>query len=108
MNKKEHSNLLAFVGVFLTIIGFIIVYAIDRKNRYTMHYAKQGLVLFVILIIVSLVVTLFNWIPLIGQIIKFILLVGWLILWIIGIIYSLSDKEKDIPIVGTYAKMIKF
>ena len=29
-----------------------------------------------------------------------------LIFWIIGIVYSLSGEEKDIPIIGGFAKKI--
>jgi len=38
--------------------------------------------------------------------------IGWilnvllLVLWIIGVIYSLSGEEKEIPVIGVFAKKI--
>ncbi len=104
---KDSTNLLAFIGVFLTVIGFFIVYAVEKKNKYAMHYAKQGLILFVLLALSAVLISLVGWIPAFGIIIKTLLWIAWIALWIIGMVYSLSGKEQDIPIVGVYARMIK-
>lgn len=105
MSKEiEEGKVFAFLGVFLTIIGFIIVLLAKKNNKYAMYYAKQGLVLFIAWVIVAIL----GMIPLIGWFI--ILPIGYLImliLWIIGIIYSLSGKEKPIPLIGKFADGIK-
>lgn len=99
----KDSKLYAFLGIFLTVIGFIIVYALQKKDKYAMFYAKQGLIIFIIGVIAAIV----SIIPLIGWIISAIAGILLLILWIIGLIYSLSGEEKEIPIIGAYTKMIK-
>jgi uncharacterized membrane protein len=99
--EVEEGKVFAFLGVFLTIIGFIIVLLAKKDNKYAMYYAKQGLVLFIAAVIVGIV----------GSIIPFL---GWfvilpigniiiLILWIIGWINALSGKEKPIPWIGQFA-----
>lgn len=103
----KDSKLFAFLGVFLTVIGFIIVYATQKKDKYAMFYAKQGLVLFIAWVIASIIGWIFAFIPFIGVAVSVLLWVLLVIAWIIGIIYSLSDEEKEIPVIGTYAKMIK-
>ena len=103
MAKNDNSKLYAFLGVLLTVIGFIIVYATQKKDKYAMFYAKQGLILFLFWIIVAIV----GWIPIIGWILG---IIGWILLviaWIIGLIYSLSGEQKDIPVIGVYSKFIK-
>ncbi len=105
--KDDDSKLFAFLGVFLTITGFVIVYATKKENKYAMFYAKQGFVLFFAWIAVAIAQLIFMWIPVIGMIINALLWLGILILWVIGIIYSLSDEEKEIPVIGHFAKMIK-
>ena len=99
--KSDDGKLFAFLGVFLTTIGFLIVLLAKKDDKYAMYYAKQGLVLFIAVVIVSIVGSI---IPLIGWFI--ILPVGnliLLILWIIGWINALSGKEKPIPLIGKFA-----
>ena len=107
MSKTDDSKLFAFLGVLLTVVGFIIVYAAKKDDKYAMFYAKQGLILFFGWIICWIVAMILVWIPIIGWIISNILYVILLILWVFGLVYSLSGKQKDIPAIGTYAKLLK-
>ncbi len=102
MAKNSDSKIWAFLGVFLTLLGFLIVYFGKKDDKYAMYYAKQGLVI----AIAYFVIWIIAFIPFIGGIVAFVANIGLLILWIIGIIYSLSGEQKDIPILGEFAKKI--
>ncbi|PIN76758.1 hypothetical protein COV17_01230 [Candidatus Woesearchaeota archaeon CG10_big_fil_rev_8_21_14_0_10_36_11] len=102
----EEGKVFAFLGIFLTIIGFLIVLLTKKDNKYAMFYAKQGLVLFIVYVIVAVANMVLMFIPFLGWLIMFILGIGLLILWIIGIVYSLSGEEKEIPLIGSFAKKI--
>lgn len=104
---SDDDKVFAFLGVFLTIIGFIIVLLAKKDNKYAMYYAKQGLVLFIVAVIVGVIGGIIWWIPFVGFIINQLLWLFLLILWIIGIIYSLSGETKPIPLIGIYADKIK-
>ncbi len=95
----DDGKLFAFLGVFLTLLGFLIVYFGKRNNKYAMFYAKQGLVLFIAYVILWIV----GIIPILGWIIAIVGSVVLLVLWIIGCINALSGKEKYIPLIGKYA-----
>ncbi|MBW2970060.1 DUF4870 domain-containing protein [Candidatus Woesearchaeota archaeon] len=104
MAKQSDSKLFAFLGVFLTILGFVIVMLARKKDKYAMYYGKQGLVLFVAWAIISIVGTI---IPVIGWFI--IMPLGHLlmiILWIVGIVNSLSGKMKPVPIIGKFGEKL--
>ncbi|MDP1695387.1 MAG: hypothetical protein Q8L29_00535 [archaeon] len=105
VKKTDDSKLFAFLAVLLTIIGFVIAYALKKDNEYVMYYGKQGLILF----IASLIVWVFveTIVPFIGLVLSPILWVAWVILWVIGIIYSLSGEMKPIPVIGQFADKIK-
>ena len=109
MSKKdvEEGKVFAFLGIFLTIIGFIIVLLAKKENKYAMYYAKQGLVLFIAYVIAAIANMILVWIPFIGWIVMMIVWLGLLVLWIIGLVYSLSGEEKEIPLIGEFAKKIK-
>lgn len=107
-NKKSDSQLFAFLGVLLTLVGFIIVYATRKDDKYAMHYAKQGLALFfgwLVAWVIEMVISLmFN--PL-ATVINLVMWLVIVIAWIFGMIYSLSGQMKDIPVFGDIAKKIK-
>ena len=102
MAKKSDSKLYAFLGVFLTIIGYFIVKATHSKDKYAMYYAKQGLVIFIacaIVYAVGIVVPVVGWfiIAPLGSILM-------VILWVIALVNSGSGKMKPTPIIGGFAK----
>lgn len=98
--EVDDGKAFAFLGVFLTIIGFIIVLLAQKDNKYAMYYAKQGLALFICWIVLFVIA----WIPILGWIIGFIGYIVLLIFWILGLVYSLSGEKKPIPLVGTIAE----
>lgn len=104
---NSDSKLFAFLGVFLTVIGFIIVLLTKKEDKYAMYYAKQGLILFIVWIIAWIAMIILAFIPFLGWLIDILLWIALLILWIIGIVYSLSGTEKPIPVIGHFADMIK-
>ncbi len=99
MSKDSDSKVFAFLGVFLTIIGWLIVYLTRRKDKYAMYYAKQGLVLFIAWAIAG-IITRIPFVGFFGTILGIIVFA----FWVVGIVYSLSGKEKDIPLIGEFAK----
>jgi len=106
--KKDNSDskLFALLGILLTIIGYIIVYFTRKEDKYAMYYAKQGLVLFIAWIIVAIASWIIGFVPVVGDIIGTVLWAVTFALWIVGIIYSLSGEEKEVPIIGVFAKRI--
>ena len=108
MAKNDDSKLFAFLGVFLPLIGFLIVLLAKKKDRYAMFYAKQGFVLFLVWVAAMIVSWILVFIPVLGWLLNFLIWIGLLVLWIIGLVYSLSGKEKEIPVVGQFAKKFNF
>ncbi len=105
--NASESKLFAFIGVFLLIIGFLLVYGLRRRDKYAMYYAKQGLILFIIAVIAAVASALLGWIPVVGAIISTVCWIVFLAFWILGLVYSLSDKEQELPVIGKYARKIK-
>ncbi|MBU0536105.1 MAG: hypothetical protein KKE20_04015 [Nanoarchaeota archaeon] len=102
MAKSGDEKLWGFLGVFLTVLGFIIVLLAKKNDKYAMYYGKQGLVLFIAWAICAVIMI----IPVIGWIVGAVGYLVVLVLWIIGIIYSISGEMKPIPLIGKYAEQI--
>ena len=105
--KNDNSKGFAFIAAFLSIIGFIIALLAKRDDKYVMFYAKQSLVVFIASLIVGAIGWAVFWIPVLGWAIKGILNIVILILWVLSWVYALSGEEKEVPIVGKYARSIK-
>ena len=103
LNDMEEGKVWAFIGIFLWLLGFFVVFFMRRKNRYAIYYAKQGAVLSVMYVLFVLL----RGIPLVGWIIYLVGSILVVFLWVVGLIYSLSGEEKELPLVGEFAKRWK-
>lgn len=92
-------------GMFFAGVGYISVLCLvplflKKDNKFAMHHGKQGLVLFIAEVAISIV----GGIPIIGWVIA---LIGWVffgILSLIGIIQVLMGKYWKMPVVYNIAK----
>lgn len=105
---SDDRKLFAFLATFLSIVGFVIALVTKKDDRYVMFYAKQSLVVFIVVIIGAVINSILMWIPFFGWVVAAIINLFVLILWIFSWVNALSDQEKETPIVGQYAKSFNF
>jgi fumarate reductase subunit D len=89
--------ILAYLGI-LCLLPLLL----KKENKFALHHAKQGLVLF----IGWLIAIFINIIPIIGQVIFLIFMLTYGIYAIIGIIQSLMGKYWKAPIISKWAEKI--
>jgi len=107
--------------MYVFFLPGLIWWLVDEKlkaNSFCKFHLKQTLVLFIIsigLMIVNAIFGAFLFIPIVGwiiwriwSIIAILLWIGFFILWMIGLIGAINGQQKEIPIVGKYAKKFKF
>jgi uncharacterized membrane protein len=98
MKNKTTMGVLSYLGP-LVVIPFIL----DKNDPFVKFHMKQGIVLLVIEIVLWLLMRIFwSLIPIAG-----ILQLGVFVLAIIGIINVVQNKEKELPLVGSFAKHVK-
>ncbi|MBD3361958.1 DUF4870 domain-containing protein [Candidatus Woesearchaeota archaeon] len=107
MAKKgiNESQIWAFLAYLLSIIGFILVFALKKNDRFAMYHAKQSLALFIVYI-AGYIILLF--IPIIGWAVLTVWWIFGLVLAIIGMINALTGKQKPLPITGKLAEKFTF
>ncbi len=101
--SDDDSKMWAFLGVFLTVIGFIIVFFIKKDDEYSMYYAKLGLVLF----IAWVVIVLLEKIPIVGWVIYVVCGILLLIVWVMAFIAAFSGEKKRFIVLSDIADKIK-
>ena len=98
--QKPKNTGMAIVAYIL----FFIPLLTDAKNDpFVKYHVKQGLVLFISAVIASIV----RLIPAIYWI-GWILDLGVLVLFIIGVMNAAGGKEKELPLIGQYADKFHF
>jgi len=107
MDKKvidEGKSLawLSYLGIFL-----LIPLLVQKNNEYSKFHVKQGIVLLICSIVLSVAGFLLLFIPVLGMIIFWGIYVFLLILSIMGLVNSLTEKTEPLPIIGKYAEKIK-
>jgi fumarate reductase subunit D len=97
----QDDRLIAAIG-YLGILCLVPL-LLKKDSKFAQHHGKQGLVI----LIVWLALWVGNIIPILGQIVWTLGTIALLILIILGMVNALQGKMWEMPILGTYAKMIK-
>lgn len=100
---SDEAKAWGFLGALLPIIGYLVILLTKKGGAYAEFYGKQGLVLGIAAIIVSVAGWILAVIPVIGAAVHWVLQAAILVLWIIGMINALSGSSKDLPLIGEYA-----
>jgi uncharacterized membrane protein len=104
IKKSEPDN--SVVMAALAYIGPLVIvsYIMGKDNPFVKYHIKQGLVLLVLEVALWFVgrMLFFLW-PVIG-----IVNLALLVLAILGIINAINKKEKELPLVGSFAKHFNF
>lgn len=92
------------VIAFLSYIFFIIPIFTDAKNDpFVIFHAKQSFVILILIILVRMFYMVTGWF------IPFIVLSTLLfIVWCMGVMAVFLEKQTSLPIIGTFARKIKF
>ncbi len=115
--SQDDEKLFALLCYLISIIGVVIVLATKKdRSEFSIYHAKQGLVLFIAEIatgiVYAIIAGIFAWIPYVGwsiaSIIGGILWLLVVILLIVGIINSLTDKKTPLPLIGQYGDKFNF
>lgn len=96
IDESRVTAALAYVSILF------IIPMLKKDNEFCQFHAKQGIVLFVL----SVVVSLLGWMPVIWRLSWLIELVI-VIVSIMAIVKTLNGEKWEIPYIGKYAKLIK-
>ena len=99
INDNKGMSVLAYIGIL-----FLIPLLACRNSRFARYHTNQGLVLFLLKLAISVVTSIFAFIPVIDPIIGgLISAVGGiftLVLMILGIINAAQGQAKELPLIG--------
>jgi len=109
------SNLAAGLCAIFTLIGGLIFYLIEKKDQFVRHWAVQAIFFGGFWLVLSLAVSVLGgifagipglrilFIPLFG-LLHFVVWLGGMILWIIGIIKAFQGQKWEYPFISEQCK----
>jgi uncharacterized membrane protein len=86
---------------YLTWIGGLVFFLIEKQNRFVRFNAMQSILLNAVLIVADIIL---NFIPFIGGLLVSLVGIAAFILWLICIINAFQGKYFKLPIIGDYAE----
>ncbi len=95
-----------FIAWLVSIVGAILALVLRPTYRYAKYWAYLSISFFIAVVVSSVITTILGFIPLIGWIISALIWLALLILWIIGIIKSLSREYWRPPVIYELAKAL--
>jgi uncharacterized membrane protein len=111
------SNIGAGICALFPLFGGIIFYLIEKKDQFVRHWAIQGIYFGAAWCLLSIAITvlagIFSHMPLIGllflilfSMLQFVVGLGGLVLWIIGIIKAFKGERWEYPFISAYGRKI--
>jgi len=95
-NNVKQGKTAAIIAYFFGI-GLIIAFIInsDKKNSFTAFHIRQSLGLILLGIVLSIFLKIIG-VP----VLSWILNLGIVVLWILGLISAIEGEEKTVPLLG--------
>ncbi|MDR2119252.1 MAG: DUF4870 domain-containing protein [Tannerella sp.] len=90
-------GILAYFGIL-----FLVPLLAAKESPFARFHANQGLILFILYVIVIIVGAILGIIPVIGGIIGLVLYLGLFVLAILGIINAAKGEKKELPLIGKF------
>jgi uncharacterized membrane protein len=100
LEKSTLMAALAYLGI-LIVIPFLTE---DYKDPFVKFHIKQG----VVLIVFGIIGFFVSVIPVLGWLIGWLFWLAALILLVIGVMNAVSGNEKELPVIGHFAKKLNF
>jgi len=95
------ANLAAALSYLFFWVSGLIIYILEKENKFVRFHALQSVIVFASLFVLYL---LFSFIPFLGWILLMPLGILIFVLWLILIINAANGKKFKLPIVGDIAE----
>lgn len=99
VTNGQNGKVVAIIA-YITIIGFVIAFIMNKNNPTSLgrFHLRQSIGL----TIVSILLSVFNIIPVVGGIVVQITSILILVALILGIIAAVKEEEKPLPVIGVH------
>jgi len=105
-NKDINDNKVLAALSYVFILCFIPL-LMAKESKYAQFHAKQGLVLFIVEVVLMVASNILIFIPILGWFVMMVAYLAVTIASIVGILKALEGEKWEMPVLGDYAKKLK-
>lgn len=108
MNNSSSKVELVF-AYFPPLLGGLVVYLIEQKDRFIMFHAMQGLLLGLVAAVVEFALWILGFLPFLGwltSMLSGVVSVALIVIMIICIVKACNGEEYRLPVIGDKAAEI--
>lgn len=100
METQQNDGKIIAIVSYITLIGLIVAFIMnnDKKIPLASFHIRQSLGI----LLTGIVLSFFNVIPLLGQLVYLAGAVFLLVLWVMGLIGAINQKQEPVPVLGKY------
>lgn len=102
------ANILAFLSYLFTPISALIIFLMEKQNRFVRFHAMQALLVAAAGIVLSIILNVLDRIPVIDFVsacfLSPIVWLGFVVVWIILMVNAFQGKYFKLPVIGDYAE----
>ena len=104
--KVKNEKIVSILLYLIPIVGIIWYFADEKMKKSSL--AKFHLKQVLILIIAWFIIGFVGIIPILGWLVGIVGSIFLFVVWIIGLINAINTKEKELPLIGQFAKKLDF
>ncbi|MDT3699793.1 MAG: DUF4870 domain-containing protein [Thermincola sp.] len=93
-------SLTAALAYLLGFVSGIIVFVLERENRFVRFHSMQSILLSIVFFVLNVVV---GFIPIVGPLLGIIVCLGGVLCWLIALVKAAQGYYYKLPIIGDYA-----
>ncbi len=98
---RMEANMAALLSYLLGFISGVIIYTLEKENKFVRFHAMQSIVIFAVLFVLDIISKA---LPIIGGVVTSLLGIIGIILWIILMIKAYQGEYYKLPIAGNIAE----
>ncbi len=104
------ENIAGVIAYFFGLISGILLLVIEKDNEFVRFHAAQSSVVSIAVIVLSVVISMIAWIPIIGWLIALLSIFVYLaifILWLYLMFMAFKGDMYRLPVLAEYADQLK-
>ncbi len=102
----DEERIWGFLAWLLSIVGAVLGLLLKPQSRYVRYWSYLSISFFIVILIALVISFIISFIPIIGFLINILIMLGIVIIYIIGIVKSLTGDYWRPPIIYNIATML--
>lgn len=111
LDPKLGAFLAYFLSIFISFVGGLVIFLLERENKFIRFHALQSILFNVAVIVISIALVIITvilvFVPILGWVAAVVLWlvfgIGAFVLWVVLMVKSLQGEYYKLPVIGDWS-----